>query len=188
MRHTNQFKACVLFALVIALSSCGTEQQPDKQTETLQMQLGGAAPAWAGSDLVSGNMLSFPSLLDDKPAVLIFWATWCPYCKAFMPYAGRIQSDYAEHGVQIVTFNAKERGEGDPKAYVNSLNFPMIAIADADNIAASYGVNFIPGLMVVDGAGDFRYLRGWTDLPAGKTVAKQWDGEVRDALNNILGL
>ena len=188
MRYAIQLQTCILLALMIALSSCGTEQQSDEQTETRQMKLGDAAPGWSGSDLISGDMLSFPSVLDDKPAVLIFWATWCPYCKAFMPYAGGIQSDYAEHGVQIVTFNAKERGEGDPKAYADSLNYPLIAIADADDIAASYGVKFIPGLMVVDGAGEFRYLRGWTDLPAGKAVAEQWDGEVRDALNDILGL
>ena len=103
-----------------------------------------------------------------------------------MPYAGQIQAEYAEHGIQIITFNAKERGEGDPKAYLDSLQFPLVAIADADSIAENYDVKFIPGLMVVDGEGMITYRRGWTELPAGKKVAEFWASEVRLALNEIL--
>jgi thiol-disulfide isomerase/thioredoxin len=147
---------------------------------------GDSAPSWSGVDLVDGRQVAFPDVIEGKPAVLVFWATWCPYCKAFMPYAKRIQADYASHGVRVVTFNAKERGKGDPKAYVDSLNFPMVAIAEADAIAEAYAVKFIPGLMVVDGAGMVAYRRGWTELPAGAKVAVQWDGEVRAALDSLL--
>ena len=73
------------------------------------------------------------------------------------------------------------------KAYVTGLNFPMVAIADADQIAKQYNVNFIPGLMVVDGGGRLTYRRRSTDLPAGTTVAEQWDGEVRAALDALVG-
>lgn len=146
---------------------------------------GDTAPEWVGRDLRGGEQIRFPDVLDGKPAVLAFWATWCPYCKAFMPYSKRIQADYAAEGVQIITFNAKERGHGDPLAYVNSLDFPMLAIADADAIAESYTVEFIPGLMVVNGEGKIVYRRGWTDLPAGRTVAQQWDSEVRAALDAL---
>ena len=151
----------------------------------LAVEQGDVAPPWSGIDLVDGAEVSFPALTDGKPSVLIFWATWCPYCKAFMPFARDIAADYAEHGVQIVTFNAKERGIGDPKAYVDSLEFPLVAVAEADDIAEAYAVKFIPGLMVVDGAGVVAYRRGWTDLPAGAKVAEQWDGEVRAALDDI---
>lgn len=90
----------------------------------------------------------------------MFWATWCPYCKAFMPYLRRIQADYAHAGVTVVAVNAKERGEGDPKAYVRSLGFPLIGIPDGDGIAEAYGVQYIPGLFVVDGKGTIAYRRG----------------------------
>ena len=48
-------------------------------------------------------------------------------------------------------------------------------------------MKFIPGLMVVDGSGEVVYRRGWTDKPAGKSVAEQWDEEVREALDAALG-
>jgi thiol-disulfide isomerase/thioredoxin len=177
------FSRAVLVVLALGLvQGCG----PDAPTTPLTVGKGDTAPAWTGIDLVTGQTMSFPELLDGEPAVMLFWATWCPYCKAFMPYAKQIQADYGDRGVQIVTFNAKERGEGDPGAYVESLDFPMVAIADADSIAEKYDIKFIPGLMVVDGRGHVTYRRGWTDLPAGKTVARQWDGEVREALDLLV--
>ena len=90
--------------------------------------------------------------------------------------------------MQIITFNAKERGRGDPVAYIESLGFPTLSIANADPIADRYGVQYIPGLMVVDGEGTVVYRRGWTDLPAGRKVSEQWDLEVREALDKALAL
>lgn len=147
---------------------------------------GDKAPGWSGLDLVKGSELEFPAVLAGKPAVLVFWATWCPYCKAFMPYVREIQADYEKHGVQIISFNALERGIGDPKAYVDSLNFPFIAIADADRIAEDYNVKFIPGLLITNGDGMIVYRRKSTDLPAGKTVSEQWAAEVRTVLDILL--
>lgn len=152
----------------------------------LAVGAGDQAPPWQGTDLISDREISFPGALEDEPAVLVFWATWCPYCKAFMPYAGEILNEYADAGVKIISFNAKERDAGDPRAYARSLGFDLLAIADADEIADAYDVEFIPGLMVVDGDGQVTYRRGWTELPAGKKVAAQWADEVRAALEEII--
>ena len=89
----------------------------------------------------------------------MFWATWCPYCRAFMPYLAGIQKDYAAQGVKIVAINAKEDGRGDPKAYMQGLGFAPISVANGDAIAKSYGVEYIPGLLIVDGAGVVAYRR-----------------------------
>lgn len=147
---------------------------------------GDKAPTWSGIDLVGGSQVEFPEILNEKPAVLIFWATWCPYCESFMPYMKEIQANYAKHGVQIISFNALERGIGNPKAYVDSLNFPLVAIADADNIAEQYNVQFIPGLMIVDGDSMVVYRRRSTNLPAGRTVSEQWANEVRQVLDILI--
>lgn len=154
--------------------------------QALAVEAGDEAPPWQGTDLVSDREIAFPQVLDGKPAVLVFWATWCPYCKAFMPYAGEIQRDYSDQGVKIISFNAKERDAGDPRAYSRGLGFDLLAIADADAIADAYDVKFIPGLMVVDGDGQVTYRRGWTDLPAGGKVATQWANEVRAALDKLV--
>ena len=142
-------------------------------------------PTWKGVDF-SGAEVDFPAVLDDKPTVLIFWATWCPYCKAFMPFLGEIQKDYGADQINILAIDVFEDGEGDPAAYVEALGFPMIAVADGDEIAKVYSVRFTPGLMVIDGQGNIVWQRASTELPAGRTVAELWDEQVREQLDRLL--
>ena len=152
---------------------------------TVAVETGAIAPAWIGVDY-SGGEVDFPSVIDGKPTVVVFWATWCSYCKAFMPYLKGIQRDYGEQKINILVINAKERGAGDPAAFVDKLGFPLIAVADGDEIADAYGIRFIPGLLIVDGQGDLAWQRASTDLPAGKTVAELWDQQVREQLDRLL--
>ena len=149
------------------------------------VEAGGRAPAWTGND-ANDQVVSFPEVLGGNPAVVVFWATWCPYCKAFMPYLETIQADYAADGVQIIAINTKERGIGDPKAYLEGLGFPILGILEGDNIGEAYDVQFIPGLMVVDGSGIVSYRRASTDLPPGTMLSQLWDAEVREALTLAL--
>jgi thiol-disulfide isomerase/thioredoxin len=140
---------------------------------------------WTGTDF-SGNEVSFPAVIDGKPTVMIFFATWCPYCKAFMPYLGQIQEAFGKDKINILAINAKERNAGDPAAYIEMLGFPVIGVAEGDGIAEKYSVKYIPGLMIVDGDGNIAWKRASTDLPAGKTVAELWDEQVREQLDRLL--
>ncbi len=146
---------------------------------------GKPAPAWHGTNF-SGETVDFPAVIAGKPSVLIFWATWCPYCNAFMPYLRQIQEDYGSDKINIIAINAKERGIGDPAAYVADLDFSVIDVAEGDDIAEKYSVRFIPGLMIIDGEGNLAWKRASTELPAGKTVAELWDGQVREQLDLLL--
>ena len=164
-------KILLLGACLWALSASAVEQ-------------GDEAPAWSGATF-DGTAVEFPELLDGKPAVVVFWATWCPYCRAFMPHLSRIEAEYGDR-INVVTINAKEERNASPRAYVEALDFPSIAVRDGDAIAAAYGVEYIPGLMVVDAGGTVAYRRAWTDLPAGETVASLWSREVRRALDQLV--
>ncbi len=167
-----------LFTLVgvCAAALCGT---------AYAVEQGDVAPRWRAMDF-DGRAIDFPAVTEGKPTVVVFWATWCGYCKAFMPYLKGIQADYAAHGVKIVAINAKEDGAGNPKAYMQGIGFKPISVANGDAIADSYGIQYIPGLLIVDGAGTVAYRRPWTDLPAGRTVAELWDGQVRAALDALV--
>ena len=69
---------------------------------------------------------------------------------------------------------------------MQGLGFAPIAVTNGDAIAASYGIQYIPGLLIVDGKGVVAYRRPWTDLPAGQTVAELWDSQVRTALDALV--
>jgi len=166
-------------ALVIALATIVSSGA------ALAVEKGDVAPTFRATDF-DGHAVDFPAVAAGKPAVVIFWATWCPYCKAFMPRLKSIEADYAKHGVKIVAIDAKEDGRGDPQAYVRGLGFKPIAIANGDAIADAYGIKYIPGVLIVDGKGMVAFRRPWTDLPAGTTVADLWDSQVRTALDALV--
>ena len=176
-----------------ALGNDGAQVQvPPNRTllgnDVVQVQAlrpGDTPPFWTGRDF-GGQTLEYPELLAGEPAIVVFWATWCGYCRAFMPFLKDISADYAEHGVSVVAINAKEDGEDDPLAYVRGLGFDPIAVADGDPIADAWGVRFIPGLLIVNGDGTVAWQRDWTDLPAGRTVAELWDGQVREQLDRLV--
>ena len=104
---------------------------------------GDEAPAWTGMD-ENGQAVQFPAVSDGKPTVMIYWATWCSYCKAFMPYVADIQKDYGSDKINVVLINHKERGAGDPVAYAKALDFPAVAIMEGDTIGDAYKIDFIP--------------------------------------------
>ena len=153
---------------------------------TWSVEAGDAAPAWVGAD-ARDRQVSFPQVLEGKPAVMVFWATWCPYCRVFMPYLEPILDDYSDQGVQVIAINTREdEAEGDPAAYLEDLGFSLLGILEGDEIAADYDVHFIPGLMVVDGTGTVSWRRESTDLRPGQELAEFWSAEVRAALDAAL--
>ena len=151
----------------------------------MAVEAGDVAPPFTGLDEF-GNEVSFPALIDGKPTIVVFWATWCPYCKAFMPYLEQIQKDYGEEKINVLMINHKERGAGDPAAYIKSLDFSVIAVLDGDSIGDTYSVDFIPGLMIAGADGNIAWKRKSTDLPAGKQVGEFWDMKVREQLDKML--
>lgn len=163
--------------ILLGAAACSADQG--------ELDAGDRAPSWTAVTF-AGDTVRFPELLDGKPTVMVFWATWCSYCKAFMPYLEGIHRTYGADRINIVTINAQEDGSGDPAAYIADLGFPTIAVRDGDAIAAAYDVEYIPGLMIVDADGMVAYRRAWTELPAGETVANLWSVQLRLNLDNML--
>lgn len=151
----------------------------------MAVEQGDPAPAWQGVDF-DGRDVDFPALLEGRPTVMVFWATWCGYCRAFMPYLQQIENDYGSDRINILLVNAKEDGSGgDPADYVAALSMDAISVAAGDDVAAAYAVDYIPGLMVIAPDGTVAYRRAWTDLPAGDRVASFWSRQVRRALDQL---
>lgn len=152
---------------------------------TFAVEIGDVAPPFEGMDEAGANV-SFPAVIDGKPTIMVFWATWCPYCKAFMPFLEQIQKDYGTDQINVVLINHKERGAGDPVAYTNGLTFEQISVMEGDSIGDDYSVDFIPGLMIAGADGRIAWKRKSTDLPAGRQVGEFWDMKVREQLDKML--
>ena len=120
------------------------------------------APAWEGKDF-SGAAVRFDPDHRQRPAILLFWATWCPYCKALMPHVQNVYDAAGKTKLDVYAIDFKD--DGDPQAELRERKQTFTLIRDGDAIAAAYGVTGTPGLFLVDATGNIVYQRSGGDAP-----------------------
>lgn len=117
----------------------------------------GKAPAFEGVTL-KGEPFSLASFRGE-PAVVHFWATWCPVCNLEQGMIDSLADDYPVMSVamasgkpeEVLSF-LKEEGVDYPV-----LNDPQGAIARL------YGVKGVPASFIIDGNGEVRFVtQGYT--------------------------
>jgi thiol-disulfide isomerase/thioredoxin len=150
-------KLCSLLALTCLL----TAPAADAREAAPPLPHGAEAPGWALPG-PAGQPVEFPGDAHGHPAVVFFWATWCPWCKALMPHLQSIREDYAERGVRVFAVSVWD--DGDPAGYVERKGYDFELALAGDDVAYGYGVTGTPGLFVVDGDGRVTMNRFLIDL------------------------
>jgi len=64
------------------------------------------APLFTLPDL-EGNQVSLERVLDERPALLVFWVTTCGYCVEEIPYLNGLQKEYSDR-LAILAIDYKE--------------------------------------------------------------------------------
>lgn len=149
-----------------------------------KIETGMVAPSFV-LETVDGQEFSFPEGATGQASILLFWATWCPYCKAVMPYLQQIVDEYADYGVRVYAMDFRD--DGDPVAMMAELGYDFTVLPLGDLVADDYGVMSAPGILVVDEGGMVVYRRRPTKAPPGKAIAEVWNEEIREALDETLG-
>ena len=135
-----------------------------------------AAPAWDGKG-ADGQTIHFDPAHRQRPALLLFWATWCPYCKALMPYLQKVYDAAGKDKLDVYAIDFKDE-DGDPAVELKERGNTFTLVRNGDAIAAQYGVKGTPGLFLVDRSGTISYKRSGGDAPE----------KVEAALREKLGL
>ena len=115
-----------------------------------------ALEGWRLPD-VEGQWVDFSPQQAPGHRLLLFWATWCPYCKALMPHLERFRRNNADRDIEFYALNIWE--DSDPKAYVAKMDFNFRLILDADNVAKRYGIKGTPGVLLVNQDNEVVYER-----------------------------
>ncbi|MEO1201617.1 MAG: TlpA disulfide reductase family protein [Pseudomonadota bacterium] len=125
-------RICLLLAIVLVSVAATADGRPEVPDFEL-----------AGTD---GKPTRLHAAATDRVAVVFFWATWCPYCRALAPH---LQSMVLEHGdaIEVLAVNIHE--DGDPAAYLadNALDFRLLL--SGETVAEDWGVTGTPRVYVV---------------------------------------
>ncbi|MEO0971822.1 MAG: TlpA disulfide reductase family protein [Pseudomonadota bacterium] len=134
------------------------------------------APNWTLTD-ATGQEYSFHQEHPKGPSIVLFWATWCPYCKALMPHLQSMLEEYrGEQALRVYAISFRE--DGDPLKYLERQGFSFIAFPEGgDDVASAYDVSGTPGLFVVDAGG--RIVLNLYKVTAAMSTDPEWE-----SLNN----
>ena len=123
-----------------------------------------SAIAWEGVG-ADGKAIRFDPAKLERPAILLFWATWCPYCKALMPFVQNVLDAAGRDRLDVYAIDINEDDDADPVAELHDRHLTFTLVRDGDAIAKLYGVKGTPGLFLVDAHGQVIYKRVGGDSP-----------------------
>lgn len=110
-----------------------------------------AVPDFTLND-IEGKSVSLSSFKGVSPVLIVFWATWCPYCREEMPNLVRLKESHGDK-LEIMAVAIQESLETvGAYARKNKINFTML-VDEEGNVSADYGVLGVPTLVLVDKEG-----------------------------------
>ena len=118
--------------------------------------VGDTAPDWSLKS-PAGAQVNFYADSKDQVSVILFWATWCPYCRELMPHIQTVADEFKGKPVRFYALNVWE--DSDPVAHMQQHGFTFALLLAAEPAADAFGVKGTPGLFVVDKSHVIRYMR-----------------------------
>ena len=134
-----------------------------------------AAPAFSLKD-TNGNIYSSAQLAG-KPAVINFFATWCPPCREEIPGFVEVYNKHKENGFELIGISLDTDTRGNLPGFLMSNRIGYrILFGDLDTARAYGGVSSLPTTFFVGKDGEIKNIHvGYMDKDA-------FDKEVRKLL------
>jgi peroxiredoxin len=135
--------------------------EPEPQRDALVKSLPeGTQPGYLALDFTLPDAEGQDVSLADyrgKPVVMIFWASWCPYCRKEMPLLENLYQEHADQGLVVLGVNLLgSKGETQERALAfaedNNLTFPILFDVDGE-VFRHYRGRGVPNLLFVDRQG-----------------------------------
>jgi peroxiredoxin len=120
---------------------------------------------------LSGDDFSLSSYRGKKPVYLIFWATWCPICKAEIPKFKELHAKYGDK-IEFLAINVGfEDSLEKAIAYQEQNQLPYNVAFDKNTvITKEYDVIGTPWQVIIDINGTVRYFSNYTPENLGEHI------------------
>ena len=121
-------------------------------------QLGRTAPAFTLPSLADGSPVSLEQFRG-KVVLLNFFATWCPACRAEMPFLQAAWEEVQDEGVAFLIIDIAEESEEMVAQFMKErgLTIPVVMNQTGD-VATRYNISTLPTTFIVDRQGVVRSI------------------------------
>jgi len=100
-----------------------------------------------------GNVASFNEMREDRPAIIFFWATWCPHCREQLRVLDSQRLFLEEKDIRIILVDLGEDGR-KVRSYLTRGNLSHEVLLDEDSqVSSDYKVMGVPTYFFVDREG-----------------------------------
>jgi len=139
----TRFFAAALTAVTLLVSSGCSNQM-----KSLEIDARVEVPDFTLQNL-QGQPVTLSAYRGHRPVLIVFWATWCPYCVEEMPNLVKLKEKHGDK-LQILGVSIQESREKVAAwAKSRNINFPLLLDEEGD-VSSKYGVVGVPTLVVVD--------------------------------------
>ena len=138
-----------------------SEYEPSETTEdTEYAALGEIAPDIVVTDLEGNNKQL--SEYFGKPTIMVFWATWCGYCKDELPALEMLKEKYGDN-LTILALNGGDSAE-DIKDFMEENNYTFETVMVGIEESIKFDAQSIPVTAILDSEGTIEFFtRGSLD-------------------------
>lgn len=119
-------------------------------------EVGNLAPEFQ-LERLDGSTLSLGDLRG-QPAVLVFWAAWCPFCKEEASHVNKLAEEFEARGVHVFGVDVQD-SQARTAWGIKDFGIRYSVVRDADGeTARNYNVDGIPTVIFLDRKGAVRYV------------------------------
>ena len=138
-----------------------SEYEPSETTEdTEYAALGEIAPDIVVTDLEGNNKQL--SEYFGKPTIMVFWATWCGYCKDELPALEMLKEKYGD-SINVLALNGGDSAE-DIKDFMEENNYTFETVMVGIEESIKFDAQSIPVTAILDSEGTIEFFtRGSLD-------------------------
>jgi len=106
---------------------------------------------------LDGQPVALNQFLGKKPVLLVFWATWCPECKAAIPEINAMATGPLAAKLQVLGLDFRESREKVANAVkARGIRYPVL-LDEKGQVARAYGVVGIPTYVLIGRDGKVIY-------------------------------
>ena len=112
---------------------------------------GTKAPELVGKRADDGARFTLAEV-QGKVTLLAFWASWCGACRHELPILRKLENEYRDKGLALVTVNVDPDTGTDIANWFGSLGPPLVVVPDGAS-ARAWRVKTLPTLYLLDREG-----------------------------------
>ena len=106
---------------------------------------------------LDGRPVTLGAYLGKTPVLLVFWATWCPECKAAIPEINALATGPLAGKLQVFGLDFRESREKVALAVMSrGIRYPVL-LDERGQAARAYGIVGIPTYVLIDRRGNVVY-------------------------------